>query len=134
MNQGSSSFRHTTCASTTTGRVFHVPNCWVSIVPDRSSLSFAKVRQALGLFLHKVYLFVLEARFTHRNITQSLALNLFRDIELRNMLRTSVRRREMVQILEPVLMYFVGGEGRSLRLQREINETSRARLCHSHVI
>ena len=80
------------------------------------------MEQALGLPLDLVYFFVIEARLAHVHSIVILALHLLGKVKLGNMLGTAVRRREVIEILEAVLVSLVESELWPLLLQVEINE------------
>ncbi len=88
------------------------------------------MEDTLLFLLDLVDLLVTEAGLTHVDLLDFFARDLLVEAPLGHVLLRGDRLREMVQVLEPVLVSLVQGEFRPLHLQVEVDEACRARLCH----
>ena len=92
------------------------------------------MEQALGLLFDVVNFTVIEAGLTHYAFVVIFARDLVDEVDLSYVLGTGVWRREMIQILESVLVCLMRCKVWPFLLQIKIDEACRARLDHRLVI
>mmetsp|Transcript_37146 Transcript_37146/g.48850 ORF Transcript_37146/g.48850 Transcript_37146/m.48850 type:complete len:120 (-) Transcript_37146:361-720(-) len=92
------------------------------------------MKQALRFLPDIVNLFMIEAGLAHLDFIVVFAGNLLVEVELGDVPGSAMGRREVIQVLETVLMRLMSGKSGSSLLQVEVYEAFRARLDHSLVV
>ena len=111
---------------------FDVSSIIIHMKPSR--VCFGHWAKTFCLALDLINFGVIKARLAHFDEVVLLTINLLIKVHLGHVLGPGVRRREVIQVLEAMLMSFVSRENRPFLLLGEVDETFRSRLNHRLMI